>query len=224
MEYFMINFQLILKYLPFLIQGAGNTLYIAAFGCFLGFSLGTILALAQTSSSRILKWLVSLYVTLIRGTPMLIQIAFFYYAIMPALGLHFAPITAAIIAIGMNSSAYISQIIRSGINSINKGQLEAARTLGLSTGQMIQYIILPQAIRIVIPALGNEFITLIKDSSLAYTIGVVELYKQGITMRSQTLDAMSTYVGVALIYLIMTTSLSLCMSYVEKKMNVPTHN
>ena len=88
---------------------------------------------------------------------------------------------------------------------------------------MIQYIILPQAIRIVIPALGNEFITLIKDSSLASTIGVVELYKQGITMRSQTLNAMSTYVGVALIYLIMTTSLSLLMNYIERRMNTHTN-
>lgn len=220
----MINFELIAKYLPFLLQGAVNTLYIAACGCFLGFSGGTILALAQTSGNKILQWLVTLYVTIIRGTPMLIQIAFFYYAIMPALGLNFSPLTAAIIAIGINSSAYISQIVRSGILSVSKGQLEAARTLGLSTGQMIYYIILPQAIRIVIPALGNEFITLIKDSSLAYTIGVVELYKQGITMRSQTLDAMSTYVGVALIYLIMTTSLSLLMNYLERRMNIHDNN
>lgn len=215
----IINFALIWQYLPFLLKGAVNTLYIAAFGCLLGFTGGTILALAQTSGNKILQLFVTLYVTIIRGTPMLIQIAFFYYAIMPALGLNFSPLVAAIIAIGINSSAYISQIIRSGIASVSAGQLEAGKTLGLSTGQMIYYIILPQAVRVVIPSLGNEFITLIKDSSLAYTIGVVELYKQGITMRSQTLDAMTTYVGVALMYLVMTTSLSILMNYIEKHLN-----
>lgn len=219
MEYSMINIELILTYLPMLLHGALTTLYIAALSCSIGLLCGIILALAQTSGNKILHGIVTLYVTLIRGTPMLIQIAFFYYAIIPALGLHISALYAAIIAIGINSSAYISQVVRSGISSVSKGQIEAAHTLGLSTSQIIWYIILPQALRVVIPSLGNEFITLIKDSSLASTIGVVELYKQGITMRSNTLDALSTYTGVALIYLVMTTTLSFFMNYVENKLN-----
>lgn len=216
----MINFSLIYRYLPLLLHGALTTLYIAALSCFIGLVAGTILAVAQTSNNKFLKWLVTIYVTLIRGTPMLIQIAFFYYAIMPSIGLSIPALYAAIIAIGMNSAAYISQVIRSGILAVSKGQIEAAQTLGFSQTQVIQYIILPQAVRAVIPSLGNELITLVKDSSLAYTIGVVELYKQGITMRSLTLDAMSTYTAIALVYLAITTSLSLCMHYVENRLHI----
>lgn len=207
-----------------LLHGALTTLYIAALACFIGLVGGILLALAQTSKNKILNSIVTIYITLIRGTPMLIQIAFFYYAIIPALGLHISALYAAIIAIGLNSSAYISQVVRSGIASVGKGQIEAARTLGFTTSQTIGYIILPQALRVVIPSLGNEFITLIKDSSLAYTIGVVELYKQGITMRSITLDAMSTYTGVALVYLVMTTTLTFFMNTLEKKMNAHVKN
>jgi polar amino acid transport system permease protein len=218
----MINLDLIYKYLPLLWVGARTTLHIAGVSCTIGFLGGILLALAQTSGNKLVQWLVTLYVTIIRGTPMLIQIAFFYYAILPTMGINISALYAAIIAIGINSTAYISQVVRSGISSVSKGQIEAAKTLGFSTPQIIWYIVLPQALRIVIPSLGNEFITLIKDSSLAYTIGVVELYKQGITMRSLTLDAMTTYTAVALMYLIMTTTLSCCMNYVEKKLNTHT--
>jgi len=234
----MINFELIVKYLPLLLKGAITTLHIAAMSCFLGLTGGTLLALGQTQSSLIhasrlgkLRWAgsllnycISFYITIIRGTPMLIQIAFFYYAIIPALGLQISPLYAAIIAIGINSSAYISQVIRSGITSVDKGQLEAARVLGFSKMQSIRYIVLPQALRMVIPSLGNEFITLIKDSSLAYTIGVVELYKQGITMKSLTFDTMTTFTAVALIYLILTTVLSFVMNVIERKMNQHVKN
>lgn len=224
MESFMINSALIVKYLPLLLSGAVTTLYIAGLACTIGFIGGIVLALAQTSKNKILQGIVTAYVTVIRGTPMLIQIAFFYYAILPALGLSISALYAAIIAIGLNSTAYISQVVRSGITSVSKGQIEAAKTLGFSTAQTIWYIVLPQALRIVIPSLGNEFITLIKDSSLAYTIGVVELYKQGITMRSLTLDAMTTYTAVALMYLVMTTTLSFFMNYIERKLNAHAKN
>jgi His/Glu/Gln/Arg/opine family amino acid ABC transporter permease subunit len=221
MEYLMINFQLIYSYLPLLLQGAATTLYIAGLSCAIGLIGGIILALMQTNGNKLLSSVVTLYVTIIRGTPMLIQIAFFYYAILPTLGITISALYAAIIAIGLNSTAYISQVVRSGILSVSKGQIEAAKTLGLSIWQTIYYIVLPQALRVVIPSLGNEFITLIKDSSLAYTIGVVELYKQGITMRSLTLDAMTTYTAIALVYLVMTTTLSIGMNALESKLNAP---
>lgn len=220
----MINIELIYKYFPLLLQGVYTTLYIAGLSCSIGLLGGIILALAQTSGNKLLSGIVTLYVTIIRGTPMLIQIAFFYYAILPTLGFNISALYAAIIAIGLNSTAYISQVVRSGIASVSKGQIEAAKTLGLSTWQIIHYIVLPQALRVVIPSLGNEFITLIKDSSLAYTIGVVELYKQGITMRSLTLDAMTTYTAVALMYLVMTTTLSIFMNYIEQRLNAHAKN
>lgn len=220
----MIDFTLIAHYLPLLLKGAITTLHIAFMSCCLGLTAGTLLALAQANGSKFLQTLVNFYITIIRGTPMLIQIAFFYYAIIPALGLHLSPLYAAIIAIGINSSAYISQVIRSGIASVGKGQLEAARVLGFSKMQSIRYIVLPQAFRMIIPSLGNEFITLIKDSSLAYTIGVVELYKQGLTMKSQTFDTMTTFTAVALIYLTLTTILSSVMNAIERKMNQHVKN
>ena len=214
----MIDFQLIKDSIPLLIRGAIVTLEIAGLGAAIGIILGTFLALGQTSKSRILRWLVTIYVTIIRGTPMLIQIMFATF-IFPQLGINLAPFWIAIIIIGLNSAAYVSQIIRAGIKSVNKGQIEAGRVLGLSTIQITRFIILPQAFRVVIPALGNEFVTLIKDSSLASVIGVVELTKEGNFIRSRTFDAISSFAAVALVYLLITTTLSLLINWLEQRMN-----
>ncbi len=212
----MIDYALLKNSLPNLIHGALTTIQLAAYSCLIGLVLGVLAALAQTSSVKILRWFVNVYVTLIRGTPMLIQIAFMYYAILPLLGFSFSPFWAFIITIGLNSGAYVSQIIKAGIGSVSKGQLEAAQTLGFTRFQIARYILLPQAIRLVLPALGNEFVTLIKDSSLASTIGVVELFKEGSIIISQTYDAITVYTGIALTYLVLTTSLSFGISYLER--------
>lgn len=214
----MIDFALLKYSLPLLLRGAWVSLQIAALGCAIGFSLGTLLGLIQSSTSKLGRVFVLMYVTLFRGTPMLVQIACAYF-ILPQLGLSLPEFWTAVIAIGLNSAAYISQIIRSGIASVPKGQIEAARVLGLPKSVITRYIVLPQAVRVVLPALGNEFITLIKDSSLASTIGVMELTKEGNIIRSQTYDAITSYLGVALIYLIMTTTLSIIMNNLEKRMN-----
>jgi arginine/lysine/histidine transport system permease protein len=219
----IIDFQLIIQSLPRLLQGVIATLKIAGIGCFIGLILGTLLALMQTSHNKFLRIMVAFYVTIIRGTPMLIQILCAYY-ILPQCGIRLEALSVAIIAIGLNSAAYISQIIRSGITSIGIGQFEAAKVLGFSTIDTTRYIILPQALRTVLPALGNEFVTLVKDSTLASVIGVAELTKQGTSIISITYDAISIYFIVALLYLIITSTVSLIVAQLEKRTAYNAHD
>lgn len=219
----MITAEFISRYLPQLLHAALTSISIAFLAALLGFIGGTILGLVQSSKNKLLKNLVTLYVTIIRGTPMLLQIMFLYL-MLPQININISAFTTAVIAIGINSSAYISQIIRSGIKSVSQGQIEAARTLGINNIDLIRYIILPQALRVVIPALANEFITLIKDSSLASLIGVVELYMQGNIIISQTHDALSVYLLIGIIYLIITTCLSVVVHQIEKRLNSYARN
>lgn len=219
----IIDFNLIIEYLPVLLQGLVVTLQIAGIGCFIGLILGTLLALMQTSSNKLLRIFVTSYVVIIRGTPMLIQILCAYF-LLPHIGVHISALWTAIIAIGLNSAAYISQVIRSGISSIGKGQIEAAKVLGFSTPATIRYIILPQALRTTLPALGNEFVTLIKDSALASIISVPELTKQASYVKSKTFDAITVYFAVAILYLILTSTVSLFIAYLEKRMNTHAKN
>jgi His/Glu/Gln/Arg/opine family amino acid ABC transporter permease subunit len=219
----MIDFNLLRHYLPDLLRGLCVTLQIASGSCLLGISLGTGLGIIQSLGPRIGSWLVALYVTIIRGTPMLMQIIFIFY-VLPQVGIHIPTFWAATIAIGLNSAAYISQVIRSGITTVGVGQIEAARVLGLSSFNIVYLIILPQAVRAVFPALGNEFITLVKDSSLASTIGIAELSKEGSLIRSRTLDALSVFFGVAMLYLSVTISLSFLINLIERKMKKNVEN
>lgn len=215
----IIDFNLIIEYLPVLLQGLVVTLQIAGFGCCIGLILGTILALMHTSNNSLLRTFVTAYVIIIRGTPMLIQIVCAYF-LLPHIGVSIAALWTAIIAIGLNSAAYISQIIKSGISSIGKGQIEAAKVLGFSTTDTIRYIVLPQALRTTLPALGNEFVTLIKDSSLASLIGVGELTKQANFVKSKTFDAITVYFAAAILYLIVTSTISFLVARLEKRMNI----
>jgi polar amino acid transport system permease protein len=215
----MIDFDLIAQYLPVLLQGLVVTLKIAASACCIGLILGTTLALMQTSHSKILRSIVNVYVVIIRGTPMLIQILCAYF-LLPQIGVNIPAFWTAIIAIGLNSAAYISQVMRTGIASVGIGQIEAAKVLGFSTQDTIRYIVLPQALRTTLPALGNEFVTLIKDSSLASLIGVAELTKQANFVKSKTFDAITVYFAVAILYLILTSIVSLIVARLEKRMNI----
>lgn len=212
----MIDIALITQSLPFLFRSTLVSLKIACFSTFIGIGLGTILGLILTRKNSFLRALVTFYITIIRGTPMLIQIFIAAY-MLPQLGIHLSLFWAATLAIGLNSSAYVSQIVKSGINSVGSGQTEAAHVLGFTPLQTIYYIIFPQAFRIILPALGNELITLIKDSSLASVIGVVELTKAGSIIRSTTYDAVSIFTVVALIYLVLTSLLSLLVSHLEAR-------
>jgi His/Glu/Gln/Arg/opine family amino acid ABC transporter permease subunit len=218
METGMINFDLIKESLPQLLHGALITLTIAFCSAILGFIGGTLLAICQTFKSRLLQIIIYIYIHVIRGTPMLIQIVFLYI-LLPHFGIYISKFSIAVLAIGINSAAYVSQIVRSGIKSVSYGQIEAAQTLGISNIDLMRFIVLPQALRVIIPALGNELITLVKDSSLASIIGVTELYMEGTIIKNKTYDALTVYTAVAICYLLITSVLSLIMYKIEKNLN-----
>lgn len=214
----MLDFNILLNSLPQLIQATGSTLSIALLASLIGLIGGTILGLILSEKNNFLNWVATIYVTVIRGTPMLLQIMFLFI-LFAKIGINVSSFFTAVIAIGLNSAAYISQIIRTGIKSISRGQIEAAKTLGISKSDLIFHIILPQAFRIITPAIGNEFVTLIKDSSLASLIGVVELIKRGDIIISRTHDAISVYIIIGLIYLTINTILTVIINKVEKSYN-----
>ena len=218
----MIDFNLIISRAPELLRATGISLALAMGALLIGALLGTLLAILETSGSRVARVLIKIYTTVLRGTPMLIQIVFIYYLVSNHL--HLSAFWCALIAIGMNSSAYISQIIKAGIRSISTGQLEAAQTLGIPRSELLKTVILPQAIRTVLPALGNEAITLVKDTSLASMIGVTELFFVGKTIISQTYDALSIYIALACIYLLITISLSYAITLLESKLSYHARN
>lgn len=213
----MIDFQLMWDSLPSLLKGALVSLQIAFIAAFIGITFGSFLGLAKTLPYRLTSGLIGLYVTLFRGTPMLVQILFVYY-VLPQFGLKIPSFWAATLAIGLNSAAYISETVRSGILAIPKGQLEAAQTLGLTPLKRMRYLIFPQALRVSFPALGNELITLVKDSSLASIIGVMELSKEASIIRSRTYDAFSILLATSLIYLILTSTLAYFLKLYEKRL------
>jgi His/Glu/Gln/Arg/opine family amino acid ABC transporter permease subunit len=212
----MIDFTLIWDSLPQLLHGTAISLEITLIAASIGLTLGSLFGLAETAKSPPLRLLIGTYVTLFRGTPMLVQILFVYY-VLPQFGVRIAPFWAASLAIGLNSGAYVSQIIRSGINAVSQGQIEAAHTLGFTSIRTMRYILFPQAFRVTLPALGNEMITLVKDSSLASIIGVMELSKEASIIRSRTYDAFSILLAVSVIYWILTATLSFCIKKYEAK-------
>lgn len=214
----MIDFNLIWNSLPSLLHGTSVSLQITLVAAFIGLTFGSIFGLAETAQSRLIQFAIGTYVTLFRGTPMLVQILFIYY-VLPQFGLTLAPFWAASLAIGMNSCAYISQIIRAGVNAVPKGQIEAAHTLGFTPLKTMRYIVFPQAFCVTLPALGNEMITLVKDSSLASIIGVMELSKEASVIRSRTYDAFSILLAVSIIYLFLTATLSFAIKKYETRLN-----
>lgn len=219
----MIDFIIIKHSLPLLLRGLTVSIKIAFLSSLIGFGVGIILGFILTEKNKLLRIFANTYVNIVRGTPMLLQIIFIYN-LLPLLGIKMTALFSAILAIGFNSGAYVSQVIKSGILSVSKGQIEAAKVLGFSNFQIMRYIIFPNAFRVVLPALGNEFITLIKDSSLASTIGVVELFKEGSIIISRTYDAISVLVAVGFIYLILTSIMSFLIDKLEVKLNKHVKN
>lgn len=214
----MLDLTLMQNALPQLFYGAWVSIKIASLASLFGFTLGTILGLLHAHAPQLLKWLINGYVTLIRGTPVLIQITFCYY-VLPLIGLTFSSFWTAVLALSINSSAYISQIIRSGIIGVGNEQVEAAYVLGFTSTQTARYIIIPQALRIVLPALAGECITLVKESSLASTLGVMELYKEVRSIMNQTYDVLTVFFLAALFYLAMTSLVSFFFYLLSRKLN-----
>ena len=206
----------------FILEGLFHTILIAFFAVIIGVLIGIIISLIrnkneQTGKLKFLNFLAKTYVNIIRGTPVVLQLMIIYYVVFKSVDV--STILVGVLAFGINSGAYVSEIIRSGINSIPKGQSEAGYSLGLKYGQVMRYIILPQAIKNILPALGNEFITLLKETSVGAYIGIVELTKASDIIASRTYDYFFPLLLIALIYLIMTVGLSKLVNILERKLN-----
>lgn len=214
------NWSLILDNLPLLLQGALVTVKITTMSVGCGFFIGMLVALANLSNLKIVRLLARCYVDIIRGTPLLVQIFLIYFALPMIIGSRIDPFVAAVTACSINSGAYVSEIFRAGIQSIDKGQMEAGRSLGLSWAQTMRYIIMPQAFKAIIPPLGNEFIAMLKDSSLVSVIGFEELTRRGQLIIAKTYASFEIWGTVAVIYLIMTVSISQLVAYLERRSNI----
>ncbi|NLM25497.1 MAG: amino acid ABC transporter permease [Firmicutes bacterium] len=204
---------------PFLLQGAWLTIQLTTIAVFFGIILGTITALLRLTKSPF-KYLAIAYTDFMRGTPLLVQIFIIYYGFPPLIQRPIPAYIAAVIALSLNSGAYVAEIIRSGIQSIEIGQTEAALSLGLTYRQTMRHIILPQAFKRVIPPLGNEFIALLKDSSLVSVIALEELVRKAQIVIGRNFRPFETYFVVAIMFLIMTVSISQLVSYLERRLKV----
>lgn len=205
----------------YLWNGLGTTLKIAVCAVIFGCIIGALIAIVRsthdkTGKMKILNGLCKFYTTVIRGTPIVLQLLIMYFVVFAASSV--SKVAVAIVAFSINSGAYVSEIIRSGIMSIDNGQLEAGRSLGLSYAQTMSYIIIPQAFKNVLPALGNEFIALLKETSVSGYIALADLTKGGDIIRSQTYDAFMPLIGVALIYLALVCLLSAGVSRLERRL------
>ena len=206
-------------------KGAPTTLLISLVAVFIGLILGLLVAMAKMSRFKILRGIATIYVDILRGTPLLVQVLILAYGIPQIISEWFGvsfhweiKILIGFIACGVNSSAYMAEIIRSGLQAVDIGQTEAARSLGMSSTQTMRYIIIPQAFKIIVPALGNEFIALIKETAILSVAGIVEITRRGQLWASQSFLSFQAYIGVAVIYLIMTLTLSRIVAYLERRM------
>ena len=212
-----MDFELIQRALPILLMGAGVTIEITAFSVAIGFFIGLFVGIARISQFKILQIMAAVYADCIRGTPLLVQIFLIYFALPMAIGQRVEPFIAAVAACGINSGAYVSEIFRAGIQAIDVGQMEAGRSLGLTWWKTMRFIILPQAFKNILPPLGNEFIAMLKDSSLVSVIGFEELTRRGQLIIAQTYGSFEIWMTVAVLYLIMTMAISRIVAFLEKR-------
>ena len=209
-----------LNYAPALLKAGFVTVELTLISVFFGLVIGLFLALGRLSKNKLLDRLSWLYIWLFRGTPLLMQLFFIYYALpMLYLPLSLPKLPAALIALSLNSGAYLAEIVRAAIQSIDKGQMEAAKALGMSYSQAMNRIIIPQSYRRLIPPVGNEFIAVLKDSSLVSVIGMTELMRTTSVMANSSGDA-SIYIPAAILYLMMTTVFTYVFESLEKKYSI----
>ncbi|WP_027632570.1 amino acid ABC transporter permease [Clostridium hydrogeniformans] len=224
-----MDFGFITEYYPYYLEGVKYTIILAFFTIALGIILGLALCLMKICNNKLVKGIATAYIEFIRGTPLLVQLLIIYYG-LPAIGIKFDSISflgsnfpdliAAIITLSLNSAAYVAEIIRAGIEAVDKGQMEAARSLGMNKGMAMKYIIIPQGLKNILPALGNEFITIIKESSIVSVIGIKELMFNADIVRSTTFKPFEPLIVAAAIYFILTFSLSKLIAYFERRMKV----
>ena len=206
------------------LQGVPVTVGVTLIAMVTGVVLGLVLALMKMSRIKVLTALASLYIELIRGTPLIVQALIMAYGLPQLLqssGISFRwpyLIIPAVIVCGLNSAAYVAEVIRSGIQAVDKGQMEAARSIGMTRAQAMKLIVIPQALKIVLPSFGNEFVSLIKETSVLSYVGVVEILRKGALWNAATFNTFEAYIGVALVYMLLTIPSSKLVKHLEKKM------
>lgn len=222
-----MNLEFFNKFGSMLVSGTKVTIIVSLITIFISIIIGSFLAMLRTGKVKVIRYIVSAYVAFVRGTPVLVQIYIVFYGI-PLLGIQFPSfdimgldsqrLMSGVLALAINSSSYVCEIIRSGIESLDKGQMEAARSLGFNHLQSMKMVVLPQAIKNILPALANEFVVLIKTSSLVSTIGLAELMYIADSIRGVSFMAFVPLFVVAVIYFVITFAVSLVISILEKKM------
>lgn len=212
-----MNFSFLSKYYMFFIDGSKITIVISILTVIFGVIFGTLLALMKISGSKILKVIASSYIEIIRGTPLLVQLYIIYYG-LPVIGIELPDFMAGVITLSINSGAYVAEIIRAGIEAVDRGQMEAARSLGMTKAMAMRHIIIPQAFKNILPALGNEFIVVIKESSIVSIIGIHELMYNADTVRGNTYQPFEPLISAAVIYFVLTFTLSRLLGKAERRM------
>ena len=222
-----MDFSFINDYYLSYIQGAGVTILISFMALLFGFIVGLVACVCKISNKSVLKWIANVYIEVIRDTPLLVQVMIKAYGFPMILGVKYPTMfgyddtfTAAVMAMILNSGAYIAEILRSGISSVDKGQMEASRSLGLTYLQSMRYIIVPQAVKNILPALANEFISLVKESAIVAFVGVTDIMFVAISVKNSTYNGFGPYLFAALIYFVITFTLSKLVGLLEKKMTV----
>jgi glutamine transport system permease protein len=219
---FQFKYSVIWESIPVLLVGVKLTIWITFFGLLIGFFLGTLAGLGKTVRSQILNKISAVYIETIRGTPLMVQVMFIYFGLPMAAGTRVPPLVAGVTAIALNSGAYIAEIVRGAIQSIDWGQSEAGRSIGLTRFQTVLYVIWPQAFKRMIPPLGNQFIISLKDTSLLVVIGVGELTRTGQEIIAVNFRAFEVWTTVALMYLVLTLTLSKLLAVTEKRLEIQT--
>lgn len=207
------------KYYLFFLDGVKYTVVMAFFAVILGTVLGLFLSLMKTSKNKVLKAIATVYVEFIRGTPLLVQLYIIYYG-LDYIGISLPGIASGVVTLSINSGAYVAEIIRAGIGAVDKGQTEASRSLGMTQGMTLRYVIIPQAFKNILPALGNEFITIIKESSIVSVIGIAELMYKTDTVRGNTAEPFIPLIIAAVLYFILTFTLSKLVGMLERRLKV----
>lgn len=203
-----------------MVEGLGNTLLITLGALLIGVIIGTLVAVTKyfcegNKKLRFFNWLCDFYTTVIRGIPMTVLLLLFFFVIFASAH---NGVPVAIAAFGINSGAYMAELIRSGINAVDKGQMEAARSLGLSKGQAMMKIIMPQAVKYILPAIGNECIALLKETSVAGYVAVVDVTKAATNIRNKTYDAVNPILLLALVYLVLVVGLTRLLAVLERRL------
>ena len=226
MNFFEQVYLLLVRYYPFFLEGVKNTLIIAAMSVILGVFSGTLMAIMKMSRIKPLKLIAKVYIDFIRGTPLMVQLMFIFYG-LPMVGITFPDVPfipnfprfmAGIVALSMNSCAYVAEVIRAGIQAVDIGQMEAARSIGFKYSEAMKIVVLPQAIKNILPALGNEFITVIKESSIVSVIGIADLMFRTNDVVAVTYRSLPCLAIAAVIYFILTSIGSKLVGIFEKRL------